>query len=112
MAKAASATSALNSATSIRHSHRFMSSCPIDTRSRSRNVRSVPNRRKTLRLDPDQARTLAIWLRYAAERLEQKAKEMEGCVANPGLGEALRHNARGAREEAERARALANRLVG
>lgn len=60
---------------------------------------------KTLRLDPEQAAMLASWLRIAAAHYDREAARIDGYVQ-------MQASADAARDQAARARKLAERLVG
>ncbi len=61
---------------------------------------------KVLRLDRDQARLLATWLRIAAVQMEKQADHLLSC------GKSFAEPERMARQEVARVRALAERLEG
>lgn len=66
----------------------------------------MAERRKVLRLDRDQARLLASWLRIASYQMEDRAKRMRENNYSPAYCGSLDI----IRSEVERARALAARL--
>ena len=61
---------------------------------------------KVLRLDPDQARLLASWVRMGAGKLDEEAKRLRSC------GHSFNEVADINDDQARRARALADRLCG